>query len=117
MLVAAKRNCKNRAKGTIEMMPENVDSVNYIRMILENVVPAIRAKIPPHYGRNTILLQQDNAGPHRPLTTNLLRSHGVSNIEVTNQPPNSPDYNVLDLGYFNSIQSLQQKSAVRIFQA
>ena len=25
------------------------------------------------------------------------------------QPPNSPDLNVLDLGFFNSIQSLQQR--------
>ncbi|KAH9088942.1 hypothetical protein LEN26_019347 [Aphanomyces euteiches] len=95
------------------MMPENVDWANYIRMILENVVPAIQAKFPPHYGRNTILLQQDNAGPHRPLTTNLLCSHGVSNIEVTNQPLNSPGYNVRDLGYFNSIQSLQQKKCCK----
>ena len=28
-----------------------------------------------------------------------------------NQPPNSPDMNVLDLGYFNAIQSLQHKAA------
>ena len=26
-----------------------------------------------------------------------------------NQPPNSPDFNILDLGFFNSIQSLQQQ--------
>ena len=25
------------------------------------------------------------------------------------QPPNSPDFNVLDLGFFNAIQSLQQE--------
>ena len=29
-----------------------------------------------------------------------------------NQPPKSPDFNVLDLGYFNSIQSLQHKEQV-----
>ena len=27
------------------------------------------------------------------------------------QPPNSPHFNVLDLGFFNSIQSLQHKAA------
>ena len=30
-------------------------------------------------------------------------------IEIKNQPSQSPDLNVLDLGYFNSIQSLQQR--------
>ena len=29
-------------------------------------------------------------------------------IEIKNQPSQSPDLNVLDLGYFNSIQSLQK---------
>ena len=32
----------------------------------------------------------------------------VLNIQLVKQPPQSPDLNVLDLGYFNSIQSLQQ---------
>ena len=27
-------------------------------------------------------------------------------IRIINQPPNSPDMNVLDLGFFNSLQSL-----------
>ena len=31
------------------------------------------------------------------------------NISLFNQPPNSPDLNVLDLGYFNAIQALQNK--------
>ena len=30
-------------------------------------------------------------------------------IKLMNQPPNSPDFNILDLGFFNSIQSLQQQ--------
>ena len=30
-------------------------------------------------------------------------------IQISNQPSQSPDLNVLDLGYFNSIQSLQQR--------
>jgi hypothetical protein len=31
------------------------------------------------------------------------------NITLVNQPPNSPNTNVLDLGYFNAIQSLQHR--------
>ena len=30
---------------------------------------------------------------------------------MTNQPPNSPDFNILDLGFFNVIQSLQHQEA------
>ena len=30
-------------------------------------------------------------------------------VDLNYQPPNSPDFNVLDLGFFSSIQSLQQK--------
>ena len=32
-------------------------------------------------------------------------------IELQCQPANSPDFNVLDLGFFNSIQSLQYEEA------
>ena len=32
-------------------------------------------------------------------------------MELVNQPPNSPDLNVLDLGFFNAIQSLQHQKA------
>ncbi|CAI8608586.1 unnamed protein product [Vicia faba] len=36
-------------------------------------------------------------------------SEGGFDIRLSCQPPNSPDLNVLDLGFFNAIQSLQQK--------
>ena len=31
------------------------------------------------------------------------------NMQIISQPPNSPDFNILDLGFFNSIQSIQYK--------
>ena len=34
-------------------------------------------------------------------------------LHFANQPPNSPDFNVLDLGFFNAIQSLQQQKQMR----
>ncbi|GKB27170.1 brefeldin A-inhibited guanine nucleotide-exchange protein 1 [Tanacetum coccineum] len=34
-------------------------------------------------------------------------------IQLCFQPPNSPDLNVLDLGYFRAIQSLQEQEALR----
>ena len=38
-------------------------------------------------------------------------------IQLVQQPPNSPDMNVLDLGFFKSIQALQyQKAAYNVTQ-
>ena len=34
---------------------------------------------------------------------------GSQPIQIVCQPPNSPDFNILDLGFFHSIQSLQSK--------
>jgi hypothetical protein len=35
------------------------------------------------------------------------------NVNLFDQPPNSPDLNVLDLGYVAAIQALQQKQQQR----
>ncbi|CAM9939939.1 unnamed protein product, partial [Pylaiella littoralis] len=59
---------------------------------------------------NPIFLQQDNARPHLinndPDLLEACSSDGFD-IRLINQPPNSPDTNILDLGFFASIQSLQ----------
>ncbi|KAH9114664.1 hypothetical protein LEN26_013025 [Aphanomyces euteiches] len=109
--VQAKRSSKNRAKGTPVMVLQNVDTAAYRDMILHNVVPAILAKMPRDIA--IVKLQQDNASPHRCICNAQLRDHGIMNIEVVNQPANSPDFNVLDLGIFNSIQKLQQRRSSR----
>ena len=61
---------------------------------------------------HNIKIQQDNARPRlhpaNPLYKEETERLGL-NIELFNLPPNSSDLNVLDLGYFNIIQSLQHK--------
>ena len=56
------------------------------------------------------MIQQDNARPHLQPNdlefTEAAKNLGID-VRIDLQPPNSPDLNVLDLGYFNSIQSLQ----------
>jgi hypothetical protein len=62
----------------------------------------------------TIKIQQDNAKSHMPSNHHNVKEHGCSdgwNIDIVNQPPNSPDLNVLDLGFFNAIQTLQHEKA------
>ena len=57
-----------------------------------------------------IELQQDNGTPHvngddEELATELVKDD--IKIVLVNQPLNSPDMNVLELGFFRAIQSLQ----------
>ncbi|KAH9151131.1 hypothetical protein AeRB84_006185 [Aphanomyces euteiches] len=111
--VVAKRGSKNRPRGTVETVPQSVTSDVYKDMVLSKDIPAIQAKYPRGGQLNTIYLQQDNASPHRRVTTKWLVENGIPGIETTSQPPNSPDFNVLDLGFFNSIQSLQHRKLTR----
>ena len=58
-------------------------------------------------------IQQDNARHHiEPIEYKFLQAtfEVNLNVELVFPPSNSPDWNVLDLGYFNLIRSLQYKS-------
>lgn len=111
----AKRNSKNRARGTL--VTKNIESVNAVeckRMLIDNVFPAIRSKFPRTHRHRPVYIQQDNARPHPSPDDPEVVAAGVEegwNLRLTCQSPNSPDFNVLDLGFFNSIQSLQHQAS------
>lgn len=53
-------------------------------------------------------VQQDNAPAHVAADDEFVAEQSKSNgcdIILQQQPPNSPDFNVLDLGFFRSLQS------------
>lgn len=108
----ARRNSKNRAVGTLETKPINVTKEVYSDFLLNKVIPAIQEKWPRRQVGMPIYIQQDNAKPHirpdDPAFVQAARSNGFD-IRLRCQPPNSPDTNVLDLGFFNAIQSLQHQ--------
>jgi hypothetical protein len=120
---AAKRNSKNRPAGTMETKAiTSVDKTIIKRFLIDKVFPAIRSKWPRRLASCTevgpieVLIQQDNARPHPSIhDPELLRegSQDGLSIRLTCQPPNSPDMNVLDLGFFRSIQSLQHQRSPR----
>ncbi|XP_074292091.1 uncharacterized protein LOC141618934 [Silene latifolia] len=112
----AARASRNRPRGTMETKP--IDSITKQvtrECIIEQVIPAIKAKWPEGASKN-IFIQQDNARPH--IKNNdqafmaVANSEGF-NIQLTFQPPNSPDLNVNDLGYFRALQSLHSKEAAK----
>ena len=107
----AVRNSRNRPAGTPVTKP--IPSVNpevYRSFLIEKVLPAINHKWPLNDRLNPIKIQQDNAKPHIAPTDESFVNAAQAlnlNVELICQPPNSPDLNVLDLGFFHSIQSLQ----------
>jgi hypothetical protein len=102
-----------RPKGTI--LVKNIESVTrdvIKKFLIKHVIPAIKSKWPPREKYKTIFIQQDNARPHVAVDDADVVAAGTAggwNIRLMCQPPKSPDFNVLDLGYFSSIQSLQNK--------
>ncbi|CAN0409383.1 unnamed protein product, partial [Ascophyllum nodosum] len=70
-------------------------------MLIDNVIPAIKQKWPAGTRHERIYIQQDNARPHSVLSEpDLLEActSGGFDLQLINQPPNSPDTNILDLG-------------------
>lgn len=113
-MVRAQRSSRNRPAGSMEMKPlPSIDRQVYKDFICNKVIPAINNKWPLCHRDNPIRIQQDNAKPHLIPADDQQLLEAVAatglNISFRNQPPNSPDTNVLDLGYFAAIQSLQHK--------
>ncbi|XP_059638664.1 uncharacterized protein LOC132280930 [Cornus florida] len=111
----AKRNNKNRMAETLEMKPILSVTKDVIRLcLIEKVLPAIRTRWAYICMTETVFTQQDNARPHiDPHDSEFLEAASKDgfNIRLCFQPLNSPDMNVLDLGCFRAIQSLQHQQA------
>ena len=110
--VPAQRGSKNRVKGTIETKSINVTKPVFLEYLTELIIPAIKEKwIEPK--EHVIFIQQDNATPHVKGDNQAVVEAGTSdgwNIKLVNQPAQSPDVNVCDLGVFNSIQAAKYRS-------
>ena len=76
--------------------------------LIAKLLPAIVTKWPQEDARKTIWIQQDNA-PSHVLVGDEIFAGAVAqiglDIRIMQQPSNSPDMNVLDLGFFASLQS------------
>ncbi|XP_021745354.1 uncharacterized protein LOC110711282 [Chenopodium quinoa] len=107
------KSSKNRVAGTMETKAvESVTKEVTRTMLLEHVIPAIKGKWHHSLAKN-VYIQWDNARPHQipgdPEFQEACTSDGF-NIQMVFQPAQSPDLNVLDLGLFTSIQSIQYQS-------
>ncbi|XP_074369553.1 uncharacterized protein LOC141710981 [Apium graveolens] len=107
------RASKYRAKGTVvTKVVESVGRKETRSMLINDIIPAIMQKWPISEGYKTIYIQQDNARTH--ITQDdpewqQVHNQGDFTFYLVQQPPNIPDLNILDLGFFRSIQSLMHK--------
>jgi hypothetical protein len=115
--VPAIRNSSNRRAGTLET--KSITSVTREIMrsfMIEKVLPAIKDKWPTEDSCHPIFIQQDNARTHIDINDQEFceaAKEGGFDIRLMCQPPNSPDLNILDLGFFAAIQLIQQKFVSR----
>ncbi|KAF0684476.1 Aste57867_23545 [Aphanomyces stellatus] len=110
----AVRSSVNRP--ALETKSTNVTKNVYRTFLVERVLPAIVLKWP---GPRNVKLQHDNARAHVTGDDAGLRAAFSAyanigwNFSLFPQPPNSPDTNILDLGFFAAIQSLQHRTSAR----
>ena len=112
----ARRSSCNRPKGTILLQSVTMNRELYKKFIIEHLIPSIKEKWPVSQKNQVIWVQQDNERPHLPVNDPDVVKAGTSdgwNIRLLCQPPNSPDLNVLDLGYFNALQTMQLKESMK----
>ena len=102
----AKRSSKKCAKGTPVWKNQCITRDVYREYLIQKFLPAVKEKWPMCNGR--IRLQQDGAKSHI-LEDDVEFKEVVAkiglNLTVFTQSPNSPDTNILDLGFFRAIQS------------
>ncbi|XP_074266972.1 uncharacterized protein LOC141590267 [Silene latifolia] len=96
-----KRKSKNRDAGTIVTKPiESITKKVTKETLINYVIPAIKEKWPATVSKE-ISIQQDNAKPHIIEKDKDFIEAATSdgfNIKLSQQPPNFPDLNILDLG-------------------
>jgi hypothetical protein len=111
--VPAARASKNRPRGTIETKPLSVTKELYVDFLCNKLVPAVLSKWPrTTRGRHDVIpvgMQQDNPNTHMktadPMWIETISRHPRFQFGIREQPPRSPDTNILDLGFFNSMQA------------
>ena len=110
-----------RVRGDMVMKPITSITRDVIRdFMINQVLPAIRSKWPREDVGRPIFIQQDNAPSHLKVDDPefcAAAKLGGFDIRLICQPPNSPDFNILDLGFFRAIQAIQYKKDAKSVEA
>jgi hypothetical protein len=88
--------------------------------MINKVLPAIQAKWPREDVGKPIFIQQDNAPSHLKLDEPVFCEAAKQerfDIRLICQPPNSLNFNILDLDFFRAIQATQYKKNAKTIEA
>jgi hypothetical protein len=101
----AQRVSANRPQCTIVTRSINVTYNVYLNYMVNKVLPAIKTGFPRNHKVDlTINIQHDNTLSHfcdnYPLRLDQVENKVNWDFWLAEQPPNSPDTNILDLGFF-----------------
>ena len=105
---------RNRPKGTLVWKNKTVTKVVYRDLLINKLIPAILDKWPRRDRMSrTIYIQQDGAKNHiheddKEFNNTLMEEE--IDAKLYTQTPNSPDMNLLDLGFFRAFQSFKDAS-------
>jgi hypothetical protein len=109
--VAAQHGSINRPAGTMETKNVNVTKDVYRELMINKVIPAIKAKWPNNHNPHThVKIQQDGAKTHhKPNDAIWVAAATAHNwhFELITQSANSPDTNICNLSFFRAHQSDQ----------
>lgn len=107
----AQRSSKNHKKGELFKVDSTMTSDSFYELMHDEIIPQICKKM---YWCQTVYIQMDNARPHvGKNNVEKLNDFGDNlnpTITVMNQPAQSPDLNINDIGFFNSLNKRCQKS-------
>ncbi|CAM9725014.1 unnamed protein product, partial [Choristocarpus tenellus] len=103
----ADRTSKNHEKGNVYEQDCTLDHVWYSKSYTEELLPAIKTKMPWLQGKQ-VVIQQDGATPHMGKgNSEILSGAGKTegwSIRLVTQPSNSPDLNIVDMCFFRSLK-------------
>jgi hypothetical protein len=110
-LVEAQRTSKNHVAGELKEVDVPVTAKWYRKLIENEALPAVFEVMPwAGLGGRKLVIQHDGATPHTGDGNTAYWPKMIAerfpgrNIEFVVQPAQSPDLNVLDLGFFSSLQ-------------
>lgn len=113
----ARRSTRNRPAGTMEWEDTTVTRDVYRELLLDKVIPSIVEKWPRGEFNNPrviIRIQQDGARAHilpedERFNKKLEDMQLLNKLILYTQPPNSPDVNINDLGFFRALSAHYKK--------
>ncbi|CAM9585423.1 unnamed protein product, partial [Discosporangium mesarthrocarpum] len=89
------------------MKPATVNGERYRKLMIKEVIPAIKARMPRPLG-HTIFVKQDGAKPHTGKGVMEGIQHAGDDITLETQPANLPELNVNDHDFSHSNQPLKE---------